>query len=71
MSEENIDLSEFDEIPDRVARARAKAEAMRKARKAAAGDASAATPAEGASGKVYGRIRGADSGARPKSIFRR
>jgi cytochrome b6-f complex iron-sulfur subunit len=46
MSEENIDLSEFDEIPDRVARARAKAEAMRKAREAAA------TPAEGASGKA-------------------
>ena len=32
MSEENADLSEFDEIPDRVARAKAKAEAMRKAK---------------------------------------
>ncbi len=52
MSEGNIDLSEFDGIPDRVARAKAKAEALRRARKAAAGDASAATPAAGASAKV-------------------
>ena len=49
MSEDKIDLSEFDEIPDRVARAMAKAEAIRKAREAAAGDESAAKPAEGAS----------------------
>ena len=34
MSEENLDLSQFDEIPDRVARAKAKAEAIKKAREA-------------------------------------
>ena len=32
MAEEGVDLSSFDDIPDRVARARAKAEAIRKAR---------------------------------------
>ncbi len=32
MAEEDVDLSSFDDIPDRVARAKAKAEAMRKAR---------------------------------------
>tara|TARA_B100001123_G_C15273619_1_gene1011269 strand:- start:775 stop:1755 length:981 start_codon:yes stop_codon:yes gene_type:complete len=34
MSEENLDLSQFDEIPDRVARAKAKADAIKKAREA-------------------------------------
>ena len=43
MSEENLDLSQFDEIPDRVARAKAKAEAIKKAR-AAAGGADAGAP---------------------------
>jgi cytochrome b6-f complex iron-sulfur subunit len=45
MSEENLDLSQFDEIPDRVARAKAKAEAIKKAR-AAAGGADAGAHAE-------------------------
>ena len=52
MSEGNIDLSEFDGIPDRVARAKAKAEALRRVRKAAAAAAAAATPAAAASAKV-------------------
>ena len=52
MSEENIDLSEFDEIPDRVARAKAKAEALRKAREAAAGDVSGEAPADEASSQA-------------------
>ena len=52
MSDEKIDLSEFDEIPDRVARAKAKAEALRKAREAAAGDASGETPAGEASSQA-------------------
>jgi cytochrome b6-f complex iron-sulfur subunit len=38
MSEENLDLSQFDDIPDRVERAKAKAEAVKKAREAAAGE---------------------------------
>ncbi len=63
MSEDNIDLSEFDEIPDRVARARAKAEAMRKARAAAGGEASPATPAEGASAKAPEEPGGDSGGA--------
>lgn len=46
MAEENVDLSEFDDIPDRVARAKAKAEAMRKAR---GGDGGAPPPAAAAS----------------------
>jgi cytochrome b6-f complex iron-sulfur subunit len=52
MSDEKIDLSEFDEIPDRVARAKAKAEALRKAREAAAGDVSGETPADEASSQA-------------------
>ncbi len=51
MPEENIDLSEFDAIPDRVARAKAKAEAMRKAREAAGGAPQAAGPEAEASAK--------------------
>ena len=49
MSEE-IDLSQFDEIPDRVARAKAKAEAMKKMREGGSSDAPAAEekPAEAA-----------------------
>lgn len=61
MSEENIDLSEFDEIPDRVARAKAKAEALRKAREAAAGE-SASAPATGVSSQAAGES-GGDSDA--------
>ena len=43
---EEIDLSQFDEIPDRVARAKAKAEAMKKMREGGGGEAS--VPAEAA-----------------------
>ncbi len=45
MSEENIDLSAFDDIPDRATRAKAKAEAIRKARAAAGGKGPSKKPA--------------------------
>ena len=45
MAEEEIDLSAFDDIPDRVARARAKAEAIRKARGTGGGPAAPAKKA--------------------------
>ena len=63
MSEENIDLSEFDEIPDRLARARAKAEALRKAREAAAGDASGETPSDEASSQAPDETGGESAAA--------
>ena len=49
----NVDLSQFDSISDRVARAKAKAEAVRNAKTAGGGGGDAggdATPAEGAAG---------------------
>ena len=49
MSEENLDLSQFDEIPDRVARAWAKAEAIKTAREASGeGSQSESTPQQDA-----------------------
>ncbi len=62
MSEDKIDLSEFDEIPDRVARAKAKAEALRKAREAAVGETSAPKPADEAPAQAPAEP-GGDSGA--------
>ena len=59
--EPEVDLSEFDSITDRVARGKAKAEAMRKARSGGGGATGGAAPAKKAPAKK------ATSGTRPHS----